>query len=744
MRKRYAHLTLIGLFFINFFPGIAFSNGFLSSIDITFKTEDNFNTNCIAPGTQPSVLSFGNTTSTSFFSSFVGNNSDGYIALLSTSSSLTLLPVNGSGYTVGSILGNATVVDSGSSTSFGVYGLNPSTVYYVFIFSYNNIGCTNGPAYNTTSPLSGSISTSAIPSELPTAQPTSLIFGASTATSISGSFTSAGSYLYLVLLSTSNTLSAEPVDHSDYVVGNSIGNAKVISAGSSTSFIGTGLNSNSVYYIYVFSYTYPSCKCGSIYRTTVPLKGNIATLSQNCTSPSAQPSGLVFDNPTTTSVSGSFSACVADEYLIIYSLSSSLSALPVNGNVYNSGNALGNATVLNRGIGTSFNAANLTSGSIYYFTIFALNSLNCSGGPVYNTSSPLKGSISITPTNLNFYYGNFHSHSEYSDGAGLPSGDFTYGDAADCMDFLGISEHNHVSAGMTLNNWNLGRAQATSATTSTFLALYGMEWGVISTGGHVVVYGVPDLLGWDSGQYQTYVAQGDYNGTSGLFTTISNFGPNAFATLAHPNNSDFNGIMSTYSASADDAIVGTAVENGPSTSTNTTYSDPPSSMAYLSFYRNMLAAGYHLGPTIDHDNHNITHGHTATTRTVVLAYSLTESEILGAMRQMRFYASEDCSAQVTFKINNNPLGSIVNASGVPTITVTASSSNPITSLKIYSGVSGSGINATVLTSTTTGSISYTHTALSNSSTQYYYIDITESDGKRIITSPIWYTRNDAP
>ncbi|WP_293892347.1 CehA/McbA family metallohydrolase [Flavobacterium sp.] len=740
MRKKYAHLAIICLSYIIIFPVIAFSNG-LSSFERNEKIVSNIDANCLAPVTQPTVLNFVNTTSTSFFSSFVGNNSDGYIALLSTSSTLTFLPVNGSGYAVGSILGNATVVSNGSSTSFGVYGLNPSTVYYIFIFSYNNIGCTNGPAYNITSPLSGSISTSAIPSELPTVQPTSLVFGASTVTSISGSFTSVGSYLYLVLVSTSNTLSAEPVDHSDYVVGNSIGNAKVISAGSSTSFIGTGLNSNSVYYIYVFSYTTPSCNCGNIYRTTIPLKGSIATLNQNCTIPSVQPSGLVFNNPTTTSVSGAFSACVADEYLIVYSLSSSLSALPVNGSVYNSGNTLGNATVLKRGTETSFNATNLTSGSTYYFTIFALN---CSGGPIYNTSLPLKGSVIITPTTLNFYYGNFHSHSEYSDGKGLPSGDFTYGDAANCMDFLGISEHNHVSAGMSLNNWNLGRAQATSATTSTFLALYGMEWGVISTGGHVVVYGVPNLLGWDSGQYQTYVAQGDYNGTSGLFTTITNFGPNAFATLAHPNNSDFNGIMSTYSASADDAIVGTAVENGPSTSTNTTYSDPPASMAYLSFYRNMLAEGYHLGPTIDHDNHNVTHGHTATSRTVVLAYSLTESEILGAMRQMHFYASEDCSAQVTFKINNNPLGSIVTASGAPTITVTTSGSNPITSLKIYSGVPGSGTNATVLTSTTTGSISYTHTALSNSSTRYYYIDITESDGKRIITSPIWYTRNDAP
>ena len=744
MKVKYTYLALIWLFFINFSPVNTLPNNGLSSSELHDNPKSNSDLNCSAPVTQPSVLTFDTTFSTSFYSSFVGNNADGYIVLLSTSSTLTFLPVSGSVYAVGDTIGNARIVSNGPYKTAAVYGLNPSTVYYVFVFSYTSVGCANGPAYNTTSPLSGSITTTPLPPDLPTAQPTSLVFNPSNTTSISGSFTSAGSYLYLVLISTSSTLSATPVDHADYYVGNSVGNAKVIGVGSSTSFVASGLTINSVYYIYVFSFINPACNCGNIYRTTQPIKGSVKTVSHVCTATAVQPTGLVFDSPTAASVSGSFSATVADEYLVVYSLSSSFSALPVNGTIYNSGDTLGNATVLSRGLETSFNATTLTGGTTYYFAIYALDSFDCSGGPVYTTASPLLGYVTTTAIAFNYYFGNFHSHSEYSDGAGLPSGDFAYGDAANCMDFLGISEHNHVSAGMSLNNWNLGRAQASSATTSTFLAMYGMEWGTISTGGHVVIYGVPNLLGWDPGQYQTYTAKGDYNGASGLFSTITNFGPNAFATLAHPNNADFNGIMSTYSASADAAIVGTAVENGPSTSTNTTYSDPPASMSYLSFYRNMLARGYHLGPTIDHDNHNVTHGHTETSRTVVLAYSLVEDEILNAMRQMRFYASQDCSAYVNFQVNTNPLGSILTGVGAPTITVTATTSNPITSLKIYTGVPGSGTNATVLTSTTNESISYTHAALTNLSTSYYYIDITESDGKRIITAPIWYTRNDVP
>ena len=64
---------------------------------------------------------------------------------------------------------------------------------------------------------------------------------------------------------------------------------------------------------------------------------------------------------------------------------------------------------------------------------------------------------------------------------------------------------------------------------------------------------------------------------------------------------------------ADDAIAATAVKSGAAFSTDTTYSSP-AGLDYFAFYKNMLAKGYHLGPTLDHDNHNLTFGHTAKSR----------------------------------------------------------------------------------------------------------------------------------
>lgn len=350
---------------------------------------------------------------------------------------------------------------------------------------------------------------------------------------------------------------------------------------------------------------------------------------------------------------------------------------------------------------------------------------------------------------LNFYFGNLHSHSSYSDGNAdnttkIPSDNFAYAKTALCMDFLGISEHNHATAGMSINDWQPGRTQAAAATTSSFVGLYGMEWGVISGGGHVIVYGMDSLVGWEAGNYQVFVQKNVYRGAGGLFDILNRHGGNALAYLAHPNSTDYNDVLnSTFDVAADNAIVGATVESGPAFSTNTTYTNPGTSMSYLSYYKNMLAKGYHLGPTIDHDNHNMTFGHTAKTRLVIQAPALSENNLLDGMRKMRFYASQDCNAKINFTINSEYIGSIVTKAGAPAITVsTVSTTSAISTVAIMFGVPGSGIAATQLTSSASGNFTYTDNALANGSQRYYYLDITEVDGSRIVTSPIWYTRND--
>lgn len=122
-----------------------------------------------------------------------------------------------------------------------------------------------------------------------------------------------------------------------------------------------------------------------------------------CVAPVAQPTALDLTlGTTTTSIDGSFTASspAADSYLIVSSTSSSLGATPVDGTTYLPGDPLGGGTIIDNISTTSFTAGSLTSGTEYYFFIFANNNVSCTGGPVYNTTSPLSNSEITIPNNV--------------------------------------------------------------------------------------------------------------------------------------------------------------------------------------------------------------------------------------------------------------------------------------------------------------------------------------------------------
>jgi hypothetical protein len=209
----------------------------------------------------------------------------------------------------------------------------------------------------------------------PTAQPTSLLL-TPTSSAVSGSFTAASPSAdgYLVVRSTSSSLSAQPVDATTYTVGQSLGGGTVVSAGSSLSFSTSGLTSATPYYFFVYSYNNSNCTGGPNYFTTTPLTGNTTTLIvPACTAPAAAPTGLLLSSGP-TSVSGSFTAsATANRYLSVISSNNTLSANPVNGTTYSAGQSLGGGTVISYGSSTSFSAGSLSSNSTYYIFAFAAN-----------------------------------------------------------------------------------------------------------------------------------------------------------------------------------------------------------------------------------------------------------------------------------------------------------------------------------------------------------------------------------
>jgi hypothetical protein len=272
---------------------------------------------------------------------------------------------------------------------------------------------------------------------------------------------------------------------------------------------------------------------------------------------------------------------------------------------------------------------------------------------------------SIHAQEYQYYFGNLHAHTGYSDGnkdgaktkVKTPAKSFHFAKSSQHFDFLGISEHNHSQAKMKLANYSKGLQEADDENEDgRFVCLYGMEFGVISKGGHVLVYGVDQLIGWEESNFDIECDKSDY---ASLWRIIGDY-PNGFATLAHPEKGDFNNLLTApYSLTADKAICGVAIFTGPAFAKDTTYDYKPAKK-FIDYFRGLLAAGYHVGPTVDHDNHFLTFGRMASSRTVVLSTELSRDSLIAAYRDMRFYASTDWNTKVEFTLNGFPMGKRIN------------------------------------------------------------------------------------
>lgn len=355
--------------------------------------------------------------------------------------------------------------------------------------------------------------------------------------------------------------------------------------------------------------------------------------------------------------------------------------------------------------------------------------------------------LNASPQNYNFYYGNLHAHTAFSDGnkdsarshVSTPAGSYRFAKTSEYFDFLGISEHNHYTAknnpGMHLEDFARGLQDAEDENENgEFVCLYGMEFGVIKNGGHVLIYGVDELIGWEEDNYDIYCDRFDYKN---LWRILADR-PSSFAILAHPEDTHFKKLLTTpYNATADSVICGVTVKTGPAFTKLKNYKAKASGNFY-SYYKHLLAKGYRVGPVIDHDTHNTVFGQSHQSRTVVLATSLTKNKIMDAYRNMRFYASDDWNTRVYFTINGETMGSQIEEVDELEIEVEIEDDDvaeKTSTIKLISGKPGSNLlGKTVKSVPNSNTLSLTLPAPASA---YYYLEITQKDGDKIYTAPIW-------
>jgi hypothetical protein len=369
------------------------------------------------------------------------------------------------------------------------------------------------------------------------------------------------------------------------------------------------------------------------------------------------------------------------------------------------------------------------------------------------------GLLALSPLMLNaqgsfpIYFGDFHCHTWYSDGSQDKDTNtykkpvaqaITYARSSPSMNFLGVSEHNHNEGGlhMTLGYWRAGNQEADSVNQDgVFVGMFGQEWGTISGGGHVLIYGTNKLFGWNPGVYDVYVAKSNY---TVLFDSVKKY--NGFCYLAHPDQSDFSGIFTgAYNSAWDSVVMGVAMRSGPASSSNTTETDP-SSADYTNRYHDLLRLGYHVAPCAHQDNHNTTFGRVNQQRTGVLASSLTRAGVLDALRNRRTFATEDHNLKLRLEVGTHQMGEIFTMSGPVTLRVSGidPDGEHLSRIELRYGVPGSGVAPTVLTfSTNQDSLTFVQDQTAGS-TYYYYAYVAQIDGQKAWSAPVWITTSTSP
>jgi hypothetical protein len=352
----------------------------------------------------------------------------------------------------------------------------------------------------------------------------------------------------------------------------------------------------------------------------------------------------------------------------------------------------------------------------------------------------LSADLGYTP-----YYGNLHSHSSYSDGVQTPTDAYAFArlSAPTPLDFLAVTDHNHSGAGMQLASYALGHAEAASANSDgDFVAIWGQEWGIIATGGHANVFEAPGLFGWEPGNHDVFVAQGDYTGLYSAVVANPPAGYPPVVSWCHPASGDFNSYALTNDSKAVVSLM--ALITGPAFSTSTTESDVGSTTGNEILFQDALRKGHRVSPVGDQDNHNATWGASSQTRTVALASGKTKSEILGALSAGRNYASQDHNTIVQFSADGYPMGSAMSSPDGIEFAVKVIDPDPgdeVAQIDLFRGITGVSNAAVVATSNGSPSFAWRERTLFPEGTEaHYYLRIRMNSNANIWTGPVYVTR----
>ena len=363
-------------------------------------------------------------------------------------------------------------------------------------------------------------------------------------------------------------------------------------------------------------------------------------------------------------------------------------------------------------------------------------------------------SFTVGETRSRLYFGQLHSHTQYSDGAGSLESALAY--IADLpesanVDFVAFTDHsNYFDKTGEVNPeaalYDMSKATAYSQDrwasyknavevfnaekSGSMVALAGFEMTWSGGPGHINTFNTPGIV---SRNNKTLNNKTDDAGMKAYYALLSQpEGADSISQFNHPGATfgtfkDF----AYWDAVIDSRMYMVEVGNGEGQVGAGGYY--PSYSEYIK----ALDKGWHLAPTNNQDNHKGRWGNANDARDVILTDDFSEQGIYQAMRDMRIYATEDKNLEITYTVNDMPLGSIITE--VPEklkFDISFYDPDPTDSIAKVELVVNSGKVAYTWAKDelAKGAVSVELAP----EYSYYFVRVTEGDGDLAVTAPVWF------
>lgn len=363
-------------------------------------------------------------------------------------------------------------------------------------------------------------------------------------------------------------------------------------------------------------------------------------------------------------------------------------------------------------------------------------------------------SFTIGEATFQRYFGQLHSHTQYSDGAGSLESALAYvkdlPESAN-VDFVAFTDHsnyfdskNNPNVEAALYDTSLVKDSDPSHSWATYkntvaafnaanagkkVAIAGFEMTWSGGPGHINTFNTPGIVSRNNTTLNNKTKDAGLQAYYKLLSQTE--GANSISQFNHPGTTFGNFIDFGYwDAVVDTRMYMVEVGNGEGQIGAGGY--------YPSYEQYIMALdkGWHVAPTNNQDNHKGRWGNANDARDVILTDDFTEDGIYEALRARRMYATEDKNLELDYTVNGNMMGSIIDVPEKLNFEISFNDPDRTDSIAKVELVVNSGKVAYTWDSAADLAKGSVSVELAPEYT-YYFVRVTEGDGDLAVTAPVW-------